>query len=202
MRIPLDKIIVGKFRVREKLDDEHIEEIAESFKQDGQWEPIIVRPSREKVGYYELIAGEHRVEAAKRIGWKDIEATVKDVDDVEAGFLAIKTNLIRRGTSEVEEGQAIYNYMTKYNLDQKTVAKKLGKDESWVSRRLALVLKICDEVREALLDGSITYTQAVIISQISPKKGELKPEHVNKQKQLLKIILEKQRKKKKRLCFL
>jgi len=85
MKIELSKVQIGRFRVREKLDEDHIKDIMQSLAKDGQWNPIIVRPAKER-GYYELIAGEYRVEAAKRLGWKEIEATVKDVDDITADF--------------------------------------------------------------------------------------------------------------------
>lgn len=166
MKIRLDKIIVGRFRVREKLDEEHIKEIAESFKKDGQWDPIIVRPSREKPGYYELISGEYRVEAAKRIGWKEIEATVRDVDDVEAWALALKTNLVRRNLEEIEEAKAILKLVDEYGLTQKEIAECLGRSQQWVSNRLALVLGVIEPIRQLLAAGKITTEHAVALSRL------------------------------------
>jgi ParB family chromosome partitioning protein len=198
MRIELNKIQVGRFRVREKLDVEHIKEIMQSFEKDGQWDPIIVRPAKER-GFYELIAGEYRVEAAKRLGWKDIEATVIDVDDVTADFLALKTNIIRQNMTPLEEGRAIAKYMREYKLTQEQVAKELGRSEAWVSERLALALNICEEVKEALVHGRITTSQAVIISQISPKEGKLTPYFINRQRTFLEIILKEQDKLKRKL---
>jgi ParB family chromosome partitioning protein len=198
MRIELDKIKVGRFRVREKLDEEHLKAIMDSFERDGQWDPIIVRPAGER-GYYELIAGEYRLEAAKRLGWKDIEATVKDVDDVTADFLALKTNLIRQSMSPLEEGRAISKYMRDHKLTQEQIAKELGRSEAWVSERLALALNISEEVREAMVHGRITIGQAVIISQISPKEGKLTPHFINRQRIFLEIILREQDRLKRRL---
>lgn len=198
MRIKIDKIVMGPFSLREKINEEHLNSIAESLKVDGQWNPIIVRRSK-KEGYYDLISGEYRVRAAKKIGWDDIEANVKDIDDIEAHFLALKTNLIRQSLSEIEEGMAIRQYMTDYELTQKDIAEKLGKSEAWVSKRLALVLKIANEVRDALLSEEISLAQAVIISQISPKKGKLTPYFIDRQRKFLISVLERQASLKRKL---
>jgi len=191
MKIELNRINIGRFKIREKLDEEHIKDIMQSFEKDGQWDPIIVRPAKER-GYYELIAGEYRVEAAKRLGWKDIEATVKDVDDVTADFLALKTNIIRQSMTPLEEGLAIRKYMMEHNLLQKQIAAELGRSENWVSDRLALALNIAEEVRKAVMAQAISMSQAVIISQISPKEGKITPYFINRQRIFLEIILKEQ----------
>jgi ParB family chromosome partitioning protein len=198
MKIELNKIKIGRFKIREKLDEEHLGNIAASFKKDGQWDPIIVRPGKER-GYYELISGEYRVRAAQKIGWKDIEATVKDVDDVTAEFLALKTNIIRQSMTQIEEGMAIRKYMVEYGLTQQQIAKELDRSEAWVSERLALVLSLAEEVRDALVHGRITVSQAVIISQLSPKEGKLTPHFINRQKTFLGILLKEQDKTERKL---
>ncbi|MEM3697460.1 MAG: ParB/RepB/Spo0J family partition protein [Candidatus Bathyarchaeia archaeon] len=198
MKIELNKIQVGKFRIREKLDEEHLKNLMQSLAKDGQWDPIIVRPASER-GYYELIAGEYRVEAAKRLGWKEIEATVKDVDDVTAGFLALKTNIFRQSMTPLEEGMTIRKYMLEFNLTQQEIAKELGRSEAWVSERLAIALAISPDVREALIHGRISVSQAVIISQISPKDGKLTPYYINKQREFLRILLTEQDRLKRKL---
>ena len=200
MKIPIDKIIIGKFRVRERIDEEHVDRIAESFKTDGQWDPIIVRPSRERPGYYELISGEYRVRAAMKLGWKEIEATIKDVDDQEAMVLALKTNLIRKNMTDLEEAEAVKRLMDEYNLDGNSVAKLLGVSPTWVSNRLALVMRLIDDVREALVRGKITLEHAVLISRLTIKHekklpdGTTKIERIpdeRKQRLFLKYIIER-----------
>lgn len=184
MKIPISKIEVGRFTVREKLDEEHLKALAESLKEDGQWDPIIVRP---KDGKYELIAGHYRFEAAKYLGWKEIEATVKDLSDEEADFLALKTNLMRKNMDEIEEAKIIKKIMDEYELPQREIAKKLGMSDTWVSRRLALVLKITDEVQNALKDGKISAEHASLISNISE---EIYNDWKKKQNQFLQLILQ------------
>jgi ParB family chromosome partitioning protein len=198
MRVELNKIQVGKFRIREKLDENHLHDVMDSMKKDGQWDPIIVRPAKER-GYYELIAGEYRFESAKRLGWNDIEANVKDLEDITADFLALKTNIIRQSMTPLEEGIAIRKYIVEHKLTQKQVALELGRSDDWVGDRLALALNISEEVKKALIAQAITMSQAVIISQISPKEGKLTPYFINRQKIFLNILLKEQDKRGKKL---
>lgn len=189
MKINLDKIVISPFSLREKMDEEHLNAIVESFKVDGQWDPIIVRPRPD--GKYELISGEYRVRAALNIGWNEIEATVRDIDDLEASFLSLKTNLIRRSMEPIEESKAIKRYMDDFNLTQEQVAEKLGKHRTWVGQRLALVLKIIKEVQQALAKGKISPDHAVLISRLTvEKEGEIMPD-TRKQKVFLDVILER-----------
>ncbi|HOV82964.1 MAG TPA: ParB/RepB/Spo0J family partition protein [Methanothrix sp.] len=189
MKLDLNKILVGNYRVREKLDDEHVKEIMESFKKDGQWNPIIVVLSNERPGFYELVSGEHRYTAAKSLGWKDIEATVKDIDPVTAKFLSLKANIIgTKSMSPLEEGLAIRSYMSDYDQTQDQIAKELGRSRQWVGERLALAINISEEVQAALAAGGITLKQAVIISQIE-----------NEQNAFLAILLKEQKDKQRTL---
>jgi len=170
MKIRLDRIVMSPFSLREKMDEEHLNAITESFKVDGQWDPIIVRASKEKSGYYELIAGEYRVRAARKVGWTEIEATVKDLADEEADTLAIKTNLIRKSLEEIEEAKAVKKLIDKYEWSQRTAAVQLGVSPMWISNRLALVMRIIDEVQEALGEGKISMEHAVLISRLTVEK--------------------------------
>jgi len=173
MRIPLDRIVVNpEIVARVKVDEEHIALLMKSLKEDGQLSPIIVRPLPD--GRYELIDGFHRVEAAKRLGWRDIEANVIHVDDVEAKFLALKANFVRRSLEPVEEGEVIYRIMVKHGLTEKQVAEKLGVPVRWVSERLALVLKVHSEVKKLVKEGKLSLGHAVVISKISDPQKQLR----------------------------
>ena len=186
MKIRIDKIIDTSFRLREKIDKEHLDVIIESLKIDGQWDPLIVRPAGD--GKYELISGQYRLQAACKLGWKEIEANVKDLNDEEADFLALKTNLVRKDLEEIEEGRAIQKYVEKYGLTQTEVAKKLGKTKQWVNNRLSLVLKIVKVVQDALSKGLISPDHAVLISRIS--EGKYK-DWEEMQRKFLNLIIEK-----------
>lgn len=185
MKIKISDINIGQFTVRKDLDKEYLKELKESLKMDGQWNPILVRPDKNNGGY-QLISGHTRYQACKELGWKEIDATVKDLTDEEADILALKTNLMRRNMSEIEEGKVIQRYIARYNLTQKDISKRIGKSETWVYRRLGLVLDIIKDVQDALSRRVISGEHATLISQISKNKFD---DWKEKQKQFLKLIL-------------
>lgn len=173
MRIPLNKLTLNpEVAARTKVDEEYLKLLMKSLREDGQLHPITVRPLPD--GRYEIIDGLHRVEAAKRLGWKDIEANVISVDDLEAKFLALKANLVRRNLEPVQEGELIYRIMVKHKLTEKQVAEKLGVSVEWVSKRLALVLKVHEEVRKLVAEGKLSLGHAVIISKIKDPNKQVK----------------------------
>ena len=177
MRIPLDKIVVNpEIVARTKVDEEYLKILMKSLKEDGQLHPITVRPLPD--GRYEIIDGLHRVEAAKRLGWKDIEANVVSVDDLEAKFLALKANLVRRNLEPVQEGELVYRIMVKHKLTEKQVAERLGVSVEWVSKRLALVLKVHEEVKRLVAEGKLSLGHAVVISRIKDPTKQVKFAHL------------------------
>ncbi|GEM_PF-818335 len=173
VKIAIDKIVVNPDLIaRSSLNDEYLEMLAKSLDEDGLLHPITVRPLSD--GRYELIDGLHRLSAAKRLGWKDIEANVIDADDLEARFLSLKANLVRRSLEPVEEGEVVYRIMVKHGLTEKEVAKRLGVTTKWVSERLALVLKVPEEVKKMVAEGKLGLGHAVVISKIEEKEKQLK----------------------------
>ena len=90
MKISVEKVTLPDFQIRNELDEDHVQEIAESFENDGQWNPIIVRPTSDEE--YEVISGAHRLSAARELGWSEIDAVVKDLGDEDARGLAVKTD--------------------------------------------------------------------------------------------------------------
>jgi len=182
MRVKIEEIVVPWYAPREEIDKEFVKELAESLKRSGQWDPVLLRRSGE--GKYELIAGLQRLEAAKLLGWKEVEASVIDVSEEEAALMAIETNIMRRGLKEIEEGKAIKKIMEKFGLTQKEIARRLGKSETWVSSRLTLALDVSKAVQDAIFRNEISMSQAVVIGQL-PK---------NKQHEFLKFLVQKQKK--------
>lgn len=170
MRLPIEEIVIGEHDVREEMDDEHIEEIAESFEKDGQWNSIIVRPRDD--GQYDLISGHYRTEAAKQLGWDEIEADVKNVEDDKADFLALKTNLVREGMEPVEEGKVLNEIMEVYGYSQRELANEIGKSRQWVSERVSLALDLHPTVQKALQEGNISKAIASVIGRLEEEKQE------------------------------
>ncbi|MDZ7687632.1 MAG: ParB/RepB/Spo0J family partition protein [Halobacteriales archaeon] len=169
MKIKLSKINTDLYDVRDEVEEEHVDDIAESLEEDGQWNPIIVRPSNHEDGY-DLIAGHTRYRAAKKLGWDELEATVKDVDDEEANELALKTNLKRKGMSKIEEGKVINDLLQKHDLTRQELADKLGKSQRWVSERIKVALELDPKVKGLVQEGELSYNIARIVTQVEEKK--------------------------------
>lgn len=164
MKLKISNIDESAFTVREKLDSEYLVELKESLKNDGQWDPILVRPGHD--GKYELISGHNRVQAAKEIGWSEIDATIKDLNNVDAMFLSLKTNLIRQDMTQIEQGKILRDIMNKTNHSGVHIAKNIGKSQSWVNRRIQLALDLHADVTNAISKGSISNQIALILSTV------------------------------------
>lgn len=126
---------------------------------------------------FELIAGHRRVQAAKEIGWSEIEGNIVNVGDSEALFLALKTNLMRDDMNEREQGKVLHEIMQngKINgkpIDGKQIAKQLGKSEKWVNSRVRLALKLSDKVAKALDDNSISLNVADILTSMDQRNQD------------------------------
>ncbi|MCQ1534677.1 ParB/RepB/Spo0J family partition protein [Methanosarcina sp. KYL-1] len=163
MKIRISNIDDSAYTIREKLEPEQFDELKKSLEVDGQWDPIIVRP---KGDGYELISGHRRVQASKELGWTEIEATVKDVDDIEALFLALKTNIIRQDMSEREQGKVLHRITQEFGISGPELARKIGKRDEWVRRRIKIALDLHDEVAKALEDDIIIMRVAEIIASL------------------------------------
>ena len=168
MLIPVRKLKVTNYQFRDGIDQEHVRLLASSMLQkrkDGTYvrniEPVIVRELKDEPGYYEILSGHHRVEAAKAAGLQDVKCEVMNVDDVTAIEVAIISNFTKKKMTILEEARALKAYQEITNYTQSQIAEKLGKSQQWVSARLAL-LTLPKEVQQAL------ETSAVSISHIKP----------------------------------
>lgn len=151
--IELDKIVPNRYQPRREFSDDSIKELAETLDKDGLLQPIVVREDGED--HYEIIAGERRYRAAKSLGWETIPAIVKNMDDDQAASLALIENLQREDLNPIDEAKAYTNLMKLNDLTQTTLAKDMGKSQSYVANKLRL-LKLDDNVQKALIEGKIT----------------------------------------------
>jgi ParB/RepB/Spo0J family partition protein len=165
--LPVESIFTSELNPRKEFDEDHLAELSESLAEDGQWNPIIVRP----IGAgYELIAGECRLRAAERLGWKTIRCNVVSADDQNAQILALKTNMLRRDLNVIEEAEAVADMLDRFDLTQEDIAKLLGKKQSWVSRRLSLASRLCHQVKRALKEGKITACHALALVKLTQEE--------------------------------
>ncbi|GAG74668.1 unnamed protein product, partial [marine sediment metagenome] len=179
MKIDIDKIDEGRFVIREEINEEYVDQLSKSLLEDGQWDPIIVRPKED--GRYEVVSGHYRLKASIKGGLKEIEATVRDLTDEDADVLSLKTNLIRLEMTAREQGLVLSKMMEAYSWSQSEIAEKLNVGHDWVGRRIRVALSLHVDVAEALDSGKINFSVAVVISGIA----------VLRQPEFLKIILER-----------
>jgi ParB family chromosome partitioning protein len=178
-KIDINLIVPNRFQPRTVFDDEKIAELARTIHIHGIIQPIVVREIGD--GRYEIIAGERRWRAMKKLGWTEVPTIVKNLNDTETASIALIENLQREELSPIEEAIAYGKLLELHNLTQEALAQRLGKGQSTVANKLRL-LKLPQEVQDALLNKKITERHA---RSLIPLKD---PE---KQVQLLKEIIEK-----------
>lgn len=153
VEIPVAAIVPNQYQPRKVFDQTEIQELAQTISEHGLLQPIVVRKFRP--GEYEIIAGERRFRAVKLLQWEKIPAIVEKMTDAESASLALIENLQRAQLSPVEEAQAYKQLMEFNHLTQATLAKGMGKSQSFVANKLRL-LKLIKPVQNAILDGRIT----------------------------------------------
>ena len=152
----ISEIQPNPFQPRRDFKAEELWQLAESIREHGIVEPLIVRKSGKG---YELIAGERRLRAAKLAGLETVPAVLKAYDDRQAAQIALIENLQRSDLNAIEEARAYKLLMDKFCLTQAQVAQKVSKSRSYVANFLRL-LKLTPEVQQLLLDGALSMGQA------------------------------------------
>lgn len=156
-KIPIDRIVPNRFQPRTVFDDEKIEELARTIRTHGIIQPIVVREFED--GGFEIIAGERRWRAMKKLGWEEAPTIIKNLSDTETASVALIENLQREELSPIEEAIAYGKLLELHNLTQEALAQRLGKGQSTVANKLRL-LKLPKEVQDALLNKTITERHA------------------------------------------
>jgi ParB family chromosome partitioning protein len=143
---------------RKEFKPQELADLEASLKVNGLLQPVTVRPASQGTGY-ELIAGERRFRAAQRLGWTEIPAIVKDVDDRLLLSLALVENLQRSDLNPIEEAEGYQQLIRDFSLTQQEVADVVGKDRSTVANNLRL-LALPASVRRLVWDGQLTIGHA------------------------------------------
>lgn len=151
--IKLDQIIPNRYQPRQVFDKDGIRELAQTIDEHGLLQPIVLREY--EPAKYEIIAGERRYRAMKLLQWETAPAIIEKMSDHEAASLALVENLQRSQLSSVEEAQAYRRLMDLNHLTQATLAKGMGKSQSFVANKLRL-LKLIKPVQTAILDHRIS----------------------------------------------
>ncbi len=165
LNIPIEDIIPNRFQPRLSFDEEGLKELANSIKEHGIIQPLVVRKLAEK---YEIIAGERRYKAAKLAGLTQVPAIVTNMDDQRSAEAAIVENVQRRDLSAIEEAKSYQALLDKDNITQEQLARKMGLSQSAISNKLRL-LTLSEAVQNALIDGRISERHARSLLQIEDK---------------------------------
>jgi ParB family chromosome partitioning protein len=159
--IPIGQIGRNPFQPRREFNSEELGELQESLNSSGLLQPITVRRRPGKDGF-ELIAGERRLRAAMKLGWKEIPAIIKDIDDKTVLTLALVENLQRADLNPIEEGEGYHRLSNEFGLTQQQIAETVGKDRTTIANMLR-VLQLPEVVRKLLQDGQLTMGHAKVL---------------------------------------
>lgn len=174
IKIPIDKIIPNQFQPRTVFDEEKIEELSRTIHTHGVIQPIVVRSTDN--GLYEIIAGERRYRAMKKLEWTEVPAIVRNLNDKETASIALIENLQREELTAIEEALAYQKLLELHALTQEALAQRLGKGQSTVANKLRL-LKLPEEIQQAILTRKISERHARAL--ISVKDREIQLELLN-----------------------
>ena len=153
--IPIELIHNNPDQPRRHFAEDELAELAESIRDKGVLQPVLLRPSRKAEGEYEIVAGERRWRAAQRAGLKALPALVRTLGDAEAFEIAIIENVQREDLNPIEEARAYWSLMGVMQITQEEAAKRVGKSRSHVANTLRLV-QLPESVQEHLIEGRLT----------------------------------------------
>ena len=170
LMVKLSKVEPNREQPRKNFDEDSLQELAESLKQFGMLQPILVQ---NRGDYYEIIAGERRWRAAKIAGLKEVPVIVRELTDQEIVEISLMENIQREDLNPIEEAQAYKRLLTEFHLKQDEVAERVSKSRTAVTNSMRL-LKLCDEVQKMVVDDMISTGHArALISIEDPEEQYL-----------------------------
>jgi len=157
--IAIERISSGLYQPRAVFDEDSLNDLAESIRQHGIVQPLLVRPkSGGKGENYELIAGERRWRAAQKAKLHDVPVVIRDADDQMAAEIAMIENIQRRDLSVIEEAEGYRRLITEFEYTQDTLSKVFGKSRSHLANTMRL-LNLPEEVKAHVKNGVLTAGQ-------------------------------------------
>ncbi len=166
----IDDIIPNPNQPRKIFTNENLEELANSIRENGFIQPLVVRPMAN--GKYELIAGERRLRASKLIGLAVVPVILKETTEKQMYELALIENIQRQDLNVIEEALAYKELLSRYQLTQEELAKQLGKDRTSIANSLRL-LKLPDRIRDELVANKISMGHARALLGVENRELQL-----------------------------
>ncbi|MBK5241133.1 nucleoid occlusion protein [Clostridium sp.] len=177
--VSIELISPNVYQPRKHFNEETIEELSQSIKSYGIIQPLTVRKSGEN--RYELVAGERRLRAAKKIGLQQVPVIIIDITDKDSAAIALLENLQREDLNFLEEAVAYFNLIQDHSYTQEQLAQIIGKKQSTIANKLRL-LKLDKEITNVLVENKLTERHA---------RALLKLPDIHIQKKVLKVIIDK-----------
>jgi len=169
--IAVDSICPNVYQPRKHFDEDAIEELAQSISAYGIIQPISIR--RLATGRYELVAGERRLRAARRLGMEEVPAIIVDITDRDSAAIALLENLQREDLNFIEEAEAYNNLMKEHSYTQEKLAEVIGKKQSTIANKIR-ILKLSDRVRKILIANSLTERHARALLKLPDEAAQMK----------------------------
>ena len=167
--IPLDKISLSPYQARKEFDEAQIDNLAQSIASEGLMQPIIVRKLKDG---YELVAGERRLRACKKIGLKKIIASVQNASDISAALKGLIENLQRSDLNPMEEARGIANLIANFKITQDEASKRIGKPRTSITNALRL-LSLPQEIQGYIEKGMLSQGHAKVLLGVDDPARQL-----------------------------
>ncbi len=168
LRVPLNRVRPSALQPRKEFSDEALRELADSIREQGVVQPLIVR---ERNGFFELIAGERRWRAAQLIQLPEIPVIVREADDRAVLELALIENLQRENLNAIEEAHGYAQLAEQFQLTQEEIALKVGKSRAVVANATRL-LKLPPAVQKYIREGRLSVGHAKVILGLADEKNQ------------------------------
>ena len=152
--VSVDELRPGRYQPRLQLREESLAELAESIREQGVLQPLIVRATGPDAPGYEIVAGERRWRAARLAGLATVPVIVRELTDQEALAVALIENLQREDLNPIDQAQSMSRLVAEFGMTHEQIAKALGRSRASVSNFLRL-LELADEVKTAMVDGKL-----------------------------------------------
>lgn len=150
--VKINKVEPNREQPRKDFDEDALMELADSIKQFGVLQPILVQKKKD---YYEIIAGERRWRAAKMAGVKEVPVIIKNLTDQQIMEISLIENIQREDLNPIEEAHAYKQLLTEFHMKQDEIADRVSKSRSAITNSLRL-LKLCDKVQQMIIDEKLT----------------------------------------------
>ena len=167
--VKIAKVEPNRNQPRKNFDEDALQELADSIKQFGLLQPILVQDRKD---YYEIIAGERRWRAAKLAGLKEVPVIIRNYTDQEIVEISLIENIQREDLNPIEEAQAYRRLLEEFHLKQDEVAERVSKSRTAVTNSMRL-LKLCDNVQQMIIDDMLSTGHARALIPIEDEELQL-----------------------------